>query len=129
MEIFPLGDYFNFSVSFALWKQKKYAVFFTCLITFSSLVNAPSEWKHWNFIADAKMEFLNPGGSIKDRVAERMVDIAERTGILKPGMTLIEPSSGNTGIGLTMVAAVKGYKSTVVMSDKISSEKVLFFMY
>uniref|UniRef100_A0A8R1TRN1 cystathionine beta-synthase n=1 Tax=Onchocerca volvulus TaxID=6282 RepID=A0A8R1TRN1_ONCVO len=71
----------------------------------------------------AKMEFLNPGGSIKDRVAERMVDIAERTGILKPGMTLIEPSSGNTGIGLTMVAAVKGYKSTVVMSDKISSEK------
>lgn len=75
------------------------------------------------------MEFLNPGGSIKDRVAERMVDIAERTGILKPGMTLIEPSSGNTGIGLTMVAAVKGYKSTVVMSDKISSEKVLFFMY
>uniref|UniRef100_A0A915PI22 L-serine ammonia-lyase n=1 Tax=Setaria digitata TaxID=48799 RepID=A0A915PI22_9BILA len=71
----------------------------------------------------AKIEFLNPGGSIKDRAAERMVDIAERTGILKPGMTLIEPSSGNTGIGLAMIAAVKGYKSTVVMSDKISKEK------
>ncbi|EFO24166.2 cbs-prov protein [Loa loa] len=71
----------------------------------------------------AKMEFLNPGGSIKDRVAERMVDIAERTKILKPGMTLIEPSSGNTGIGLTMVGAVKGYKSVIVMTDKISTEK------
>ncbi|KAM3728405.1 Cystathionine beta-synthase cbs-1 [Dirofilaria immitis] len=71
----------------------------------------------------AKMEFLNPGGSIKDRVAERMVDIAERTRILKPGMTLIEPSSGNTGIGLTMVGAVKGYKSVIVMSNKISAEK------
>uniref|UniRef100_A0A0R3RF79 cystathionine beta-synthase n=1 Tax=Elaeophora elaphi TaxID=1147741 RepID=A0A0R3RF79_9BILA len=71
----------------------------------------------------AKMEFLNPGGSIKDRVAERMIDIAERTNILKPGMTLIEPSSGNTGIGLTMVGAVKGYKSVIVMADKISKEK------
>ncbi|VDK84705.1 unnamed protein product [Litomosoides sigmodontis] len=71
----------------------------------------------------AKMEFLNPGGSIKDRVAERMIDIAERTKILKPGMTLIEPSSGNTGIGLTMVGAVKGYKSVIVMSDKASTEK------
>lgn len=71
----------------------------------------------------AKMEFLNPGGSTKDRVAERMVDIAERTNILRPGMTLIEPTSGNTGIGLSMVAAVKGYKCLVVMTDKISKEK------
>lgn len=75
------------------------------------------------------MEFLNPSGSIKDRVAERMVDIAERTGILKPGMTLIEPSSGNTGIALTMVGAVKGYKSVIVMADKVSIEKVPFFIY
>lgn len=70
----------------------------------------------------AKMEFLNPGGSIKDRVAERMVDIAERTKILKPGMTLIEPSTGSTGISLAMVGAVKGYKS-VIVADKISMEK------
>ncbi|CAG9534359.1 unnamed protein product [Cercopithifilaria johnstoni] len=70
-----------------------------------------------------KMEFLNPGGSIKDRVAERMIDIAERTKILKPGMTLIEPSSGNTGIGITMVGVVKGYKSVIVMADKVSTEK------
>lgn len=70
-----------------------------------------------------KMEFLNPGGSVKDRIAERMIDIAERTGILKPGMTLIEPTSGNTGIGLAMVAAVKGYDCVVVMTDKISKEK------
>lgn len=79
-------------------------------------------------IADGKMEFLNPGGSIKDRVAERMIDIAERTKIIKPGMTLIEPSSGNTGIGLTMVGAVKGYKSVVVMTNKVSTEKV-YFLY
>ncbi|VDN02466.1 unnamed protein product [Thelazia callipaeda] len=71
----------------------------------------------------AKMEYINPGGSVKDRSAERMIDIAERTGILKPGMTLIEPTSGNTGIGLSMIAAVKGYKSIVVMTDKISMEK------
>uniref|UniRef100_A0AAF5PKM1 cystathionine beta-synthase n=1 Tax=Wuchereria bancrofti TaxID=6293 RepID=A0AAF5PKM1_WUCBA len=71
----------------------------------------------------AKMEFLNPSGSIKDRVAERMIDIAERTKILKPGMTLIEPSTGNTGISLAMVGAVKGYKS-VIVTDKISTEKM-----
>lgn len=74
------------------------------------------------------MEFLNPGGSIKDRVAERMIDIAERTEILKPGMTLIEPSSGDIGVGLAMVGAVKGYKSVIVMPDNASTEKVLFYL-
>ncbi|VDM45127.1 unnamed protein product [Toxocara canis] len=71
----------------------------------------------------AKLEYLNAGGSVKDRIAERMVDIAERTGLLKPGMTLIEPTSGNTGIGLALVAAVKGYRCIIVMPEKMSKEK------
>ncbi|VVC33929.1 Tryptophan synthase beta subunit-like PLP-dependent enzyme [Cinara cedri] len=72
----------------------------------------------------AKCEFLNPGGSTKDRIGWKMVEDAERQGILKPGMTIIEPSSGNTGIGLAMAAAVKGYDCTVVMPMKMSREKV-----
>lgn len=76
-------------------------------------------------ILDGKIEYLNPGGSVKDRVAERMIDVAERTGMLKPGMTVIEPTSGNTGIGLSMTSAVKGYHCVVVMTDKISMEKVI----
>ena len=56
---------------------------------------------------------MNPGGSVKDRAALKMVKIAERNGRLKPGMTIIEPTSGNTGIGLAMLAAVKGYKCTI----------------
>ncbi|VDK47890.1 unnamed protein product [Anisakis simplex] len=71
----------------------------------------------------AKIEYLNAGGSTKDRIAERMVDIAEKTGLLKPGMTLIEPTSGNTGIGLALVAAVKGYRCIIVMPAKMSKEK------
>ncbi|KAF6214156.1 hypothetical protein GE061_008895 [Apolygus lucorum] len=72
----------------------------------------------------AKCEFLNPGGSVKDRIGHRMVLDAEEAGILKPGMTIIEPSSGNTGIGLAMAAAVKGYKCVIVMPLKMSDEKV-----
>ncbi|HET6599966.1 MAG TPA: pyridoxal-phosphate dependent enzyme, partial [Burkholderiaceae bacterium] len=67
-----------------------------------------------------KSERANPGGSIKDRIALAMVEAAEKSGALKPGGTIIEPTSGNTGIGLGMVAAVKGYALVLVMPDSMS---------
>lgn len=70
-----------------------------------------------------KSERSNPGGSIKDRIALAMVDAAEQSGLLKPGGTIIEPTSGNTGVGLAMVAAVKGYKLMLVMPDSMSIER------
>jgi cystathionine beta-synthase/cysteine synthase A len=70
-----------------------------------------------------KCEFLNPGGSLKDRIAVRMVERLEREGVLAPGATIVEPTSGNTGIGLAMTAAVKGYKMVVTIAQKISEEK------
>ncbi|KAM4562055.1 cystathionine beta-synthase b [Fundulus diaphanus] len=72
----------------------------------------------------AKCEFFNAGGSIKDRIALRMVEDAERDGNLKPGDTIIEPTSGNTGIGLALIAAVKGYRCIIAMPEKMSMEKV-----
>jgi len=72
----------------------------------------------------AKLEQLNPGGSVKDRIALAMVEDAERRGLLQPGGTLVEPTSGNTGHGLAMVAAIKGYKMVFVMPDKMSAEKI-----
>ncbi len=72
----------------------------------------------------AKVEFVNPGGSVKDRIAMAMVEAAERQGLLKPGGTIIEATSGNTGVGLAMVAAVKGYRCIFVMPDKMSAEKI-----
>ncbi len=71
----------------------------------------------------AKLEYFNPGSSVKDRVAVHMIQEAERKGLLKPGGTIIEATSGNTGVGLAMVASIKGYKSIFVMPDKISEEK------
>ncbi len=73
----------------------------------------------------AKVEFFNPGGSIKDRVALKMVEDAESAGRLKPGDTIIEPTSGNTGVGLALVSAVKGYHLILVMPDTMSMERRL----
>jgi len=71
----------------------------------------------------AKVESLNPGGSVKDRIALAMVEDAERRGILKPGGTIVEPTSGNTGIGLALAAAVKGYRLILTMPDDMSVER------
>lgn len=71
----------------------------------------------------AKLEYLNPAGSVKDRVALAMVEDAEKTGILKPGATIIEPTSGNTGIGLALVAAVKGYRTILTLPETMSVER------
>ena len=73
----------------------------------------------------AKLEFMNPGGSIKDRVGAYIVEQAEKRGELKPGGTIVEATSGNTGVGLAIAAALKGYKTIFVMPDKMSNEKIL----
>jgi cystathionine beta-synthase len=72
----------------------------------------------------AKVEYFNPGGSVKDRIAVRMIDEAEKAGVLQPGGTIVEPTSGNTGIGLALVAQERGYKCTFVCPDKVSSDKI-----
>jgi cystathionine beta-synthase len=72
----------------------------------------------------AKLEFLNPGGSVKDRIGLAMLEAAERDGKLKPGGTIVEPTSGNTGVGLAIAAAIKGYRCIFVMPDKMSQEKI-----
>src|SRR5438270_6042246 len=72
----------------------------------------------------AKLEYLNPGGSVKDRIGLAMIEAAERDGLLKPGGTIVEPTSGNTGVGLAIAAAQKGYRCIFVMPDKMSQEKI-----
>src|SRR5499433_3174009 len=72
----------------------------------------------------AKLEYLNPGGSVKDRIGVTMLEAAEREGQIKPGGTIIEGTSGNTGMGLALVAAVRGYKCVFTTTDKQSKEKV-----
>jgi cystathionine beta-synthase len=72
----------------------------------------------------AKVEYFNPGGSVKDRIALRMIEAAERSGELKPGGTIVEPTSGNTGVGLAMVAQRKGYHCVFVCPDKVSTDKI-----
>ena len=71
----------------------------------------------------AKVEYLNPGGSVKDRIAVRMIDAAEKSGELQPGGTIVEPTSGNTGVGLALVAQQRGYKCVFVCPDKVSEDK------
>src|SRR5512146_2765846 len=73
----------------------------------------------------AKLEFMNPGGSVKDRVGAFIIEQAEKRGELKPGGTIVEATSGNTGVGLAIAAALKGYKTIFVMPDKMSNEKIL----
>jgi cystathionine beta-synthase len=71
----------------------------------------------------AKVEYLNPGGSVKDRIALRMIEEAEKAGLLKPGGTIVEPTSGNTGVGLALVAQLRGYRCVFVCPDKVSEDK------
>src|ERR1700710_2295714 len=72
----------------------------------------------------AKIEYLNPGGSAKDRIAIKMIDAAEASGELEPGGTIVEPTSGNTGVGLALVAQQRGYKCIFVCPDKVSGDKI-----
>src|SRR5205085_4892994 len=72
----------------------------------------------------AKLEWMNPGGSVKDRIGLRMIEAAEREGLLRPGGTIVEATSGNTGVGLALAAAIKGYKMIFVVPDKVAPEKI-----
>src|SRR3954453_6846590 len=72
----------------------------------------------------AKVEYFNPGGSVKDRIAVRMIDAAEASGELRPGGVIVEPTSGNTGVGLAIVAQQRGYKCLFVVPDKVAQDKI-----
>src|SRR6201996_9246662 len=72
----------------------------------------------------AKVEYFNPGGSVKDRIALRMIQSAEKNGLLQPGGTIVEPTSGNTGVGLAIVAAERGYRCVFVCPDKVAQDKI-----
>merc|ERR1719162_1415229 len=96
------------------------------LIGFTPMVRMSRLQKHLELECElvAKCEFFNAGGSVKDRIAKRMVEEAEKSGRIKPGDILIEPTSGNTGVGLCMTAALKGYKMIICLPQKMSGEKV-----
>ena len=105
--------------------MKKIAKKLTDLIGNTPLLEL-SNYNRWHKLKAevvAKLEYFNPGGSVKDRVALAMIEEAEAKGILKPGMELIEPTSGNTGVGLALVAAVKGYRLTLTMPETMSLER------
>jgi cystathionine beta-synthase len=88
------------------------------------IIRLPQIQPHGGGRVLAKLEYLNPGGSIKDRIGLPMVEAAEAAGLLRPGGTIVEPTSGNTGVGLAMVAAARGYRCIFVMADKQSPEKI-----
>lgn len=93
------------------------------LIGETALVNIDALSPNPNVRMFAKLEGQNPGGSSKDRIAKKMIEMAEADGTLKPGATILEPSSGNTGIGLALISRVKGYKLRVVMPENVSPER------
>jgi cystathionine beta-synthase len=96
----------------------------TPLLRLSTSLGGPEgDWPDDGPLVLAKVEYLNPGGSVKDRIAERMIEAAEASGELQPGGTIVEPTSGNTGVGLAMVAQRKGYKCVFVCPDKVSEDK------
>src|SRR5256712_7987680 len=93
------------------------------LIGNNPLVRLNKHAKNVKPIMLLKLESMNPGGSVKDRIGIAMIEAAEKQGFVKPGGTIIEPTSGNTGMGLAMAASVKGYKMIFTMPDKMSEEK------
>jgi len=95
----------------------------TPLVKLNSVVKDPDGQNTVACTVLAKVEYLNPGGSIKDRIAVRMIDAAEESGELKPGGTIVEPTSGNTGVGLALIAQRRGYKCVFVCPDKVSEDK------
>src|ERR671920_1264624 len=95
----------------------------TPLVRLSTTLDLPADAASAPLVL-AKVEYLNPGGSVKDRIAVRMVDAAEASGELQPGGTIVEPTSGNTGIGLALVAQQRGYSCIFVCPDKVGQEKV-----
>ena len=98
----------------------------TELIGNTPMIRLTNIEKNYGTVAQiaAKLEAFNPGGSAKDRVALHMIEKAEREGVLKEGATIIEPTSGNTGIGIALVAAARGYKALIIMPDTMSVERI-----
>src|SRR5881394_1140687 len=94
----------------------------TPLVRLSTTLDLPADAASSPLVL-AKVEYLNPGGSVKDRIAARMIEAAEASGELQPGGTIVEPTSGNTGVGLAMVAQAKGYTCVFVCPDKVSEDK------
>ena len=96
----------------------------TDLIGNTPLVRLSSVVPSGSALVAAKVEYLNPGGSIKDRIARKLIDAAEASGELRPGGTIVEPTSGNTGVGLALVAQERGYRCIFVCPDKVGKDKI-----